>query len=82
MIIYTSITSVNWSFNEKGKQKQAFYPICTHGSESVNDNMDEILDYILNKDNCECTTYKDVYDQFRSTALENRIKALEEKLYS
>ena len=44
--------------------------------------MDEILDYILNKDNCECTTYKDVYDQFRSTALENRIKALEEKLYS
>ena len=62
--------------------RQAFYPICTHGSESVNDNMDEILDYILNKDNCECTTYKDVYDQFRSTALENRIKALEEKLYS
>ena len=67
---------------DKCCEKPGFYPICTHGSESVNDNMGEILDYILNKDNCECTTYKDVYDQFRSTALENRIKALEEKLYS
>lgn len=65
---------------DKCCEKPGFYPICTHGSESVNNNMDEILDYILNKDNCECTTYKDVYDQFRSTALENRIKALEEKL--
>lgn len=65
---------------DKCCEKPGFYPICTHGSESVNDNMDEILDYILNKDNCECTTYKDVYDQFRSTVLENRIKALEEKV--
>lgn len=65
---------------DKCCEKPGFYPICTHGSESVNNNMDEILDYILNKDNCECTTYKDVYDQFRSTTLENRIKALEEKL--
>jgi hypothetical protein len=65
---------------DKCCEKPGFYPICTHGSESVNDNMDEILDYILNKDNCECTTYKDVYDQFRSTLLENRIKALEEKV--
>lgn len=65
---------------DKCCEKPGFYPICTHGSESINDNMDEILDYILSKDNCECTTYKDVYDQFRSTALENRIKALEEKL--
>jgi hypothetical protein len=65
---------------DKCCEKPGFYPICTHGSESVNDNMNEILDYILNKDNCECTTYKDVYDQFRSTVLENRIKALEEKV--
>lgn len=65
---------------DKCCEKPGFYPICTHGSESVNDNIDEILDYILNKDNCECTTYKDVYDQFRSTVLENRIKALEEKV--
>lgn len=67
---------------DKCCEKPGFYPICTHGSEAVNSNMDEILDYILSKDNCECTTYRDVYDQFRSTALENRIKALEEKLSS
>ena len=63
---------------DKCCEKPGFYPICTHGSEAVNSNMDEILDYILKKDNCECTTYADVYDRFRSTALENRIKALEE----
>lgn len=65
---------------DKCCEKQGFYPICTHGSEAINNNMSEILDYILSKDNCECTTYNDVYDRFRSTALENRIKALEEKL--
>ena len=65
---------------DKCCEKQGFYPICTHGSEAINNNMSEILDYILSKDNCECTTYNDVYDRFRSTALENRIKALEEKV--
>ena len=65
---------------DKCSEKPGFYPICTHGSEAVNDSMSEILDYILSKDNCECTTYRDVYDQFRSTTLEKRIKTLEEKL--
>ena len=59
-----------------------FYPICTHGTESLNEHMGEILDYITAKgsDVCTCSTYKDVFDSFASNNLEERIKAIEEKL--
>ena len=67
---------------DKCCEKPGFYPICTHGSEAINSDINEVLDYILSKDNCECTTYADVYDRFRSTTLENRVKTLEEKLSS
>ena len=68
----------NWI--DKCCETPGFYPICTHGSEPINSNIDEVLDYIVSKNNCECTTYEDVYDRFRSTVLENRIKTLEEKI--
>ena len=64
---------------DKRCETPGVYPICTHGTESINDYMSEILDYILQKGSsvCECSTYRDVFDAFGSTTLEERIKKLE-----
>lgn len=64
---------------DKCCETPGIYPICTHGTEPINDYMSEILDYILQKGSsiCECSTYKDVFDAFGSTTLEERIKKLE-----
>lgn len=65
-------------------QTPGFYPFCFH-KESVNEpmaseeNLNAILSYINAKGSsvCECTTYSYVFDNFGSTELNERIKALE-----
>ena len=60
-----------------------FYPFCFHGNRddeplATQENLQLIIDYIKSKgDNVEFTTYRDYYDKFKSTNLENRLIALE-----
>lgn len=58
-----------------------------HGSDNADDlehidHVRELLQYIISKgtDKIVFTTWADVYDTFGSTVLEERIKALEEKV--
>ena len=59
--------------------KKGFYPICTHGTEELNVNINEIIDYIISSGGV-ITTYKDVYDAFKSTKIEEKILSIEKVL--
>lgn len=59
--------------------KKGFYPICTHGTEELNVNINEIIDYIISSGGV-ITTYKDVYDTFKSTKIEEKILSIEKRL--
>lgn len=59
--------------------KKGFYPICTHGTEELNVNIDEIIDYIISSGGV-ITTYRDVYDVFKSTKIEEKILSIEKRL--
>lgn len=52
--------------------KKGFYPILTHGTEELNASINEIIDYIISSGGI-ITTYKDVYDTFKSTKIEEKI---------
>ena len=65
-------------------QTPGFYPFCFHGTRQdeplINENdLTELLTYINNKGSniCVCTTYSYVIDNFGSTNLNERLKALE-----
>lgn len=59
--------------------KKGFYPICTHGTEELNVNINEIIDYIISSGGV-ITTYRDVYDAFKSTKIEEKILSIEKRL--
>ena len=59
--------------------KKGFYPICTHGTEELNANINEIIDYIISSGGV-ITTYRDVYDAFKSTKIEEKILSIEKRL--
>ena len=66
---------------------KSFVVMAMHGSDSTSDlehidNLRELLEYMIAKgtENLEITTWAKVYDKFGSTKLEERIKALEEKV--
>jgi hypothetical protein len=40
-------------------------------------NLEDTVDWVLDQSNCEIVTYKEVYDKFKSSKLEERINALE-----
>ena len=65
-------------------KNKSFIVVAMHGSDSTSDlehinNLRELLEYMIAKgtDNLEITTWAKVYDKFRSTKLEERIKSLE-----
>lgn len=66
---------------------KSFVVMAMHGSDNADDlehidHVRELLQYIISKgtDKIVFTTWADVYDTFGSTVLEERIKALEEKV--
>ena len=59
--------------------KKGFYPILTHGTEELNVNINEIIDYIISSGGV-ITTYRDVYDTFKSTKIEEKILSIEKRL--
>ncbi len=66
---------------------KSFVVMAMHGSDNADDlehidHVRELLQYIISKgtDKIVFTTWADVYDKFGSTKLEERIKALEEKV--
>ena len=66
-------------------ETNGLYPFCFHGNRNdeplaTQENLELIINYIKSKgDNIEFTTYRDYYDKFKSTSLENRIINLESK---
>jgi len=80
---YSTIENVkNWVDTTIGKKE--FTVLAMHGSDDTKDleqvdNLKQILEYIISKgsDKIEITTWAKVYDKFKSTKLEERIKVLE-----
>lgn len=75
------------SYVDNAIKNKSFIVVAMHGSDSTSDlehinNLRELLEYMIAKgtDNLEITTWAKVYDKFESTKLEERIKALEEKV--
>lgn len=83
---YTTIENVK-KWVDTTISKKEFTVLAMHGSDDTKDleqvdNLKQILEYIISKgsDKIEITTWEKVYDTFGSTVLEERIKALEEKV--
>lgn len=83
---YTTIENVK-KWVDITISKKEFTVLAMHGSDDTKDleqvdNLKQILEYIISKgsDKIEITTWEKVYDTFGSTVLEERIKALEEKV--
>lgn len=80
---YSTIENVkNWV--DTTISKKEFTVLAMHGSDDTKDleqvdNLKQILEYIISKgsDKIEITTWAKVYDKFKSTKLEERIKVLE-----
>lgn len=75
------------SYVDTAITNKSFVVVAMHGSDSTDDlehidHVRELLQYIISKgtDKIVFTTWADVYDTFGSTVLEERIKALEEKV--
>lgn len=75
------------SYVDTAITNKSFVVVAMHGSDSTDDlehidHVRELLQYIISKgtDKIVFTTWADVYDKFGSTKLEERIKALEEKV--
>ena len=67
-------------------ERPGFYPIAFHGNRgdepmATTENMMEVIKYIKSLgDNVEITTYRNVYDRFASSVLENRLSVVEKFL--
>lgn len=73
-----------YNYIDKCCNTKGFFPFCMHGNRSdeplaTEENLQSIIDYIKSKGDsvADFTTYRDIYDEFGSTVLEERIKALE-----
>lgn len=72
------------NFVDNAIKTKSFIVVAMHGSDSTSElehinNLRELLEYMIAKgtDNLEITTWAKVYDKFKSTKLEERIKVLE-----